>query len=283
MSCEKGNLKIIGDKSDTLTLNAGNSLTILKTNDSIELKSNEKSFGKFVWVRFYNQTQENLLSIKSINPDRKKRFYEDHLIVAIDKTNSCLRLINLLEMDKYIGGVVEAESGKRSHPEFYKTQAILARTYALSIIGRHIAEGHDLCDQVHCQAFYGRTKEPDIINGVISTREYVVVDREYNLINAVFHSNSGGQTANVEDVWGNPNSYLKSVRDSFSINMPNYQWTRKMSVEDWLEYLKIKHKVPFEDSSSRLSALNFNQPKRKSHLEINGRKIPLKIIRTDLN
>ena len=281
---ERGSYKIIGDGKDTIQLKAQESITVSKLNDSIEIRKSSGQFlGKFLWLRLCGESAENFFSIRTINPERKKRFYEDHLIIGMDKINNSLRLINWLELDKYIGGVVEAEAGRKSHPEFYKVQSILARTYALSIIGRHITEGHDLCDQVHCQAFYGRTQDNEILNNVLATKEIVVVDKDFNLINAVFHSNSGGQTANAEDVWGRPTSYLKSVKDTFSLNMPNYQWSRKMSTEDWLAYLKIKHKITVEDSITKSNALSFYQSTRRSSMDINGKKIPLKIIRSDLN
>ena len=282
-TAEKGPFKIIADGKDTLLLYPENIVTILRINDSIELKYSGKNLGKFIGLKIISLNNENLFSVRSIVPERKKKFYEDNLIVGLDKLNNTLRLINWLETDKYIGGVVEAEAGRKSHPEFYKVQSILARTYAMSIAGRHITEGHDLCDQVHCQAFYGRTKDTSILNSVSATRELLVVDKDFNLIHAVFHSNSGGQTANAEDVWGKYTNYLRSVKDSFSLHMPNYQWTRKMASEDWLEYLRIKFKIQTEDSLTKLSVLNFRQQERKTFIDVNGKKIPLKNIRMDLN
>ena len=280
---EKGTYRILGGLRDSFYINEGTQLKIFKINDSLELFLEEKSIGKFTWIRLYADKNENSFSIKPIKPDKKKRFYEDHLIIGIDKTNDCLRLINWVEVDKYIGGVVEAESGRKSHPEFYKVQTILARTYALSITGRHIAEGHDLCDNVHCQVFYGKTLERDILFSVTNTNNIVVVDKDFNLINAVFHSNSGGQTVNSEDLWGSQTTYLRSVLDTFSLNMPNYQWTRKMPFEDWLEYLNIKHKIITSDSLIKIAASNFKQQKRLTNMDICGKKIPLKTIRSDLN
>ena len=88
-----------------------------------------------------------------------------------------------------------------------------------------------------------------------------------NLIDAAFHSNSGGQTANSEDVWGTRTSYLKSVNDTFSLRMPNYKWERKMAIDDWLSYLKLKHKYPIDEPDAKEHALNFKQDTRKVYLE----------------
>lgn len=66
-----------------------------------------------------------------------------------------------------------------------------------------------MCDQVHCQAYHGKPRDSKIILAIQETKGKVVVDDNLNLIIAAFHSNSGGQTANSEDVWGSKTTYLK--------------------------------------------------------------------------
>lgn len=277
---EKGTYMVVADGKNIISIDAQNALKATIINDSIELKSVSKKLGKFSSVRLISFEEEKSFRIKSVDPDRKSRFFNDNLSISIE--NGLLRLINESKLDNYIAGVSEAEAGSRSTVEFYKVQAILARTYALGHIGKHQAEGFNLCDQTHCQAFFGRTSETDILQAVVATRGKVVVDEDMNLIDAAFHSNSGGQTANSEDVWGRPMSYLRSIKDTFSFKMPNARWQRKMSTQDWLSYLKIKHKYPIEDSSARWAATHFKQDTRKANLEYYGLKIPLKNVRADL-
>lgn len=277
---EKGTYMVVADGKNIISIDAQNALKAAIINDSIELKSVSRKLGKFSSVRLISFEEEKSFRIKSIDPERKSRFFNDNLSISIE--NGLLRLINESKLDNYIAGVSEAEAGSRSTVEFYKVQAILARTYALGHIGKHQAEGFNLCDQTHCQAFFGRTSETDILQAVVATRGKVVVDEDMNLIDAAFHSNSGGQTANSEDVWGRPMSYLRSIKDTFSLKMPNAKWQRKMSTQDWLSYLKIKHKYPIEDSSARWAATHFKQDTRKANLEYYGLKVPLKNVRADL-
>lgn len=277
---EKGTYMVVADGKNIISIDAQNALKASIINDSIELKSVAKKLGRFSSVRLISFEEEKSFRIKSVDPDRKSRFFNDNLSISIE--NGLLRLINESKLDNYIAGVSEAEAGSRSTLEFYKVQAILARTYALGHIGKHQAEGFNLCDQTHCQAFFGRTSETDILQAVVATRGKVVVDEDMNLIDAAFHSNSGGQTANSEDVWGRPMSYLRSIKDTFSLKMPNARWQRKMSTQDWLSYLKIKHKYPIEDSSARWAATHFKQDTRKANLEYYGLKVPLKNVRADL-
>ena len=255
-------------------------IKISYSNDSVEVKTFETLIGRYKKIKLASPDFNKSFRLKLISPERKPRFYEDNLTVEVDAGN--LKLINEIVLDNYISGVVQAESGKRSYQEFYKVQAILARTFALSHLQKHAAEGFSLCDHTHCQAYFGKTTELDIMKAVSETKDKVVVDDNLNLIEAAFHSNSGGQTANSEDVWGSKLTYLRSVNDTFSTKMPNAKWERKMAKEDWLSYLKLKHNYPIQDSNARWLAINFKQDSRKPYLEANNIRVALKNVRTDL-
>src|SRR5208337_2379392 len=99
-------------------------------------------------------------------------------------------------------------------------------TYALKNSRKHITEGYNLCDMVHCEVYKGRCTKPEIILAVSKTSGEVIVDKDNQLINAAFHANCGGQTVNSEDVWSKSATYLKSVNDTFCINMPKARWEK---------------------------------------------------------
>jgi stage II sporulation protein D len=247
--------------------------------DSIELKQNDKSLGNFKYLKLSGEDLGEV-KLKLLNPDRRVRTYQNNLSFGVSE--GYIRIINEAILDNYIAGVTEAEAGSKSTQEFYKVQAILARTFALAHINKHVLEGFSLCDQVHCQAYYGKPKDLNIFNAIEETKGKVVVDENLNLIVAAFHSNSGGQTANSEDVWGSRTNYLRSINDSFSVRMPNSKWERRMLTEDWLTYLKLKHNYPTEKEDAKLIALNFKQEERKVFLECSNTKVPLKNVRLDL-
>ena len=275
----KGNYRFIADGNIVNEMKLNDVFLFALSGDSLLVKKNDSLFGKYKYVKFVCNS-ESELKVKSVDPDRKIRTYQDNISINVSETY--LRLINEVDMDNYIAGVTEAEAGSRAGIEFYKVQAILARTFALAHINKHITEGFSLCDQVHCQAYYGKPRDLSIHRAVEVTRGKVVVDENLNLINAAFHSNSGGQTANSEDVWGSRTGYLKSIEDTFSMKMPNAKWERKMLTDDWLTYLKIKHNYPIDNGDARLAALNFKQDARKMYLECSNSRVPLKNIRQDL-
>jgi stage II sporulation protein D len=274
-----GSYKILADGNAIADGGLESTIKLTLKGDSIQLTQNDKIIGNFIYIKFVG-TENEQIKIKLINPDRKPRVYENNLSFSVSE--EYIRIINDVVLDNYIAGVTEAEAGSRSNLEFYKVQAILARTFALTHINKHVAEGFSLCDQVHCQAYYGKPKDLTIFKAIEETKGKVVVDENLNLIVAAFHSNSGGQTANSEDVWGSKTTYLRSVTDSFSIKMPNSKWERRMLTDDWLSYLKLKHNFPTEQDEAKSIALNFKQDQRKIFLECSNSRVPLKNIRQDL-
>lgn len=279
LNINSGEYTIQGDGKFILNCSENNAYKVIPAGNGVSVYENGNFIGNYAYLKF-NAKNGSEMKVKITNPNRKPRIYLQHLIFT--NLEGILQIVNDAEMDKYICGVTEAESGYRSSDEYYKVQAILARTFALAHMHRHSTEGYSLCDQVHCQVYYGKPRSERIAKSVYDTKNLVVVDENLNLIVAAFHSNSGGQTANSEDVWGSKTSYLRSIIDTFSTVMPHANWSRKMLTEDWLTYLKLKHNYPVDDAEALDIALNFKQPERKSYLVASAVKVPLRHVRQDL-
>ncbi len=250
--------------------------------DSIRLKTFEKNIGKFASLKMIAKETIAAFKVKSVDPASRIRTYDDNLEVSISADKSQLQVINTVDLEKYIAGVVESEAGKNSSLEYYKLQAILCRTYLLSHINRHILEGFELCDDVHCQAYLSRASEDNDLKAVLETKGLVVVDNELNLITAAFHANCGGETCNSQDVWAISTTYLKSVKDTFCLHETAATWQRTISLEDWKSYLQVKHKTPPNDSLKNDVTTSFNQQNGRAIYYVDkDLKIPLKTIRAD--
>ncbi len=214
--------------------------------------------------------------ILCLNPKNvKQRTYEGDLVVSsFDKSN--LRIINEVEFETYLAGVVQSEIyGQQS--EIFRIQAVISRTWALRNMGKHKDEGYNFCDYVHCQAYQNRCVRPDIMLGTMQSSGETIVDSKGKLIETPFHSNSGGQTCNSEDVWRSALPYLRSVPDTFSYHMRQSDWTKVISKDKWLNYFSKTHKLNVQNDSIRNILLTFSQPQRKA--KILG--IPLTRVRTD--
>ncbi len=261
----------------------GNTLHLFNKNDSLRIKPFDKGLVVFTskdtlfFDEFFKLRGVGFLNILQIEVPGQKRLYDDHLIIK-QHESGMLWLINEVELEHYVAGVVQAEAGIAKNSEFYKVQAVAVRTYTMKSLMKHAEEGYHLCDQTHCQVYKGRCANADIMLSTSKTAGEVMVDSSGNLITAVFHSNSGGQTANSEDVWSKPIPYLRSVSDQYSLGQPNATWKKSISKSEWLEYLRKNFEYPVHKPEEVAKVTNFNQDSRRAFL---SEGISLRKIRED--
>jgi stage II sporulation protein D len=252
---------------------------ISRVGDSVRVRDMTSNFGTWKRISIVGQTEDDVIRVNSIVPYAPARIYDDNLGFYVDFNR--LMAINIVDIDKYIAGVVEAESGPSAQLEFYKAQALLARTYALGHMDRHNGEGFNLCDQVHCQVYKGKaTKNKDILKATKETHGQVVVDQKNDLIVGAFHANCGGHTADAGKVWVTSQSYLVSVTDNFCKSQPSANWELRISFEDWLNYLVSKG---VEVGALQPSDYVFSPKVREYFYPIAGKNIPLTEIRNYFN
>lgn len=190
-----------------------------------------------------------------------------------------LLLINSCDVESYIAGVVKAEGGSGRHPEYFKVQAVIARTYMYRHLYRHIPDGFSLCDDVHCQAFNGITDDSLIIRAVGETRNMIITGPDSQPIVAAFHSNCGGETLPSEHLWLTARPYLKKVQDPYCTASRNSVWRKSIPLREWIEYLKRSgmQAVPADHA-----VLNFLQPVRMVSYRAGNFSLPFVQIRSDL-
>ncbi len=250
------------------------------SNRKCVLSNGSKVIGSYDTIRVSKKAEEAEFKIKTIAPSYRERTYQGDLQITPDVGK--LRLVNQVSLHYYLAGVIESESGSRQNMEYYKVQAIISRTYALKNEYKHIKEGFMLTDLVNCQVYKNKCRyNKKIYEAVKATEGLVIIDQDLKLITASFYSNSGGQTANSEDVWNVPLPYLRSVKDPYSVGKPNYTWKKSISRKRWLDYLRNKFQYPIADSAARAQAVSFKQPYRKAFFVSPIYGIPLRDIRKD--
>jgi stage II sporulation protein D len=124
--------------------------------------------------------------------------------------------INDVPMEEYLYGVVPRELGPAQYPEAeaQKAQAVAARTYAMSSLGKHWNNGYDLLATVQDQVYGGATAENSISTAAVNATAGIVATYNGNLISALFYATSGGKTSNVGDVFTGTDPYLTTVWDA---------------------------------------------------------------------
>lgn len=126
-------------------------------------------------------------------------------------------IINIVELEVYLLGVVPAEMEPKWPMEALKAQAVIARTEAVRRLkeGPHKKEGYHLCDSQHCQVYKGVIYEKNSTNKAVFDTEGEVLAYKDRLAYSFYHSNCGGYIQSSSEVkgWGDV-PYLKSHPDS---------------------------------------------------------------------
>jgi stage II sporulation protein D len=124
-------------------------------------------------------------------------------------------VINELNMESYLKGVVPVEMGPSVFPELdaLKAQAVAARTFAVAHLGDHDDEGWDLCDTPACQVYYGRSAEHSLSNRAVEETAGLVAAYRGQPINAMYTSTCGGHTEDAAALFeeNHPQPYLVGV------------------------------------------------------------------------
>lgn len=156
----------------------------------------------------------------------------------------------------------------------YDVQTIVARTYAMAHLGRHRADGYDLCDGTHCQLY-----EP----ARLATSRFAVDARaatartagqvlEYagRPIDALFHADCGGHTASPDQVWGTaPRPYLPSEPDTAPA-AGHRQWSVTITRDQLLQALNTEARTAVGRSLTGLAIVGRDRGGRVTAVRVSG-------------
>lgn len=159
-------------------------------------------------------------------------------------------VVEQMDMDAYLTGVVLAEMPAFFESEALKAQAVAARTYArkASVTGGKHGDGSVCTDYTCCQAYQspeeylekGGTRDDiqKVRSAVLDTSGYVLT---YNgeLIEAVYFSCSGGKTEDAVAVWGTDYPYLRATDSPGEENAAFYSETKVFTPEEFEDALGI--------------------------------------------
>lgn len=210
--------------------------------------------------------QENNPNVMSINGKRYRGCLEIRRY-----SDSDLTLINILDIEKYLYGVVPYEIEPDAPLEAIKAQVVAARTYAYRNIGSSIYQkwGYDMLDTVKSQVYKGYDGERTTTNQAVDETKGKKMLYNGKLAQVFYFASSGGMTANVKEVWGGTIEYLLSVPDPYeSETSYNYIWEKVLTAEEIKKILFISN-VEIGDILS-VSAEEFSPSGRVTKLRITG-------------
>jgi len=143
-----------------------------------------------------------------------------------------LSLVNDVDLEEYIKGVVPAEMSPSWHPEALKAQAVVARTYALYQRMLNKSREYDLVATVQDQVYQGRQGVDRRVQDAVESTRGIAVAYQNAPIYAAFSSTAAGPTEDAMNVWSKDLPYLKGVDCPFDVNAPRYHWRAVLRIQD---------------------------------------------------
>ncbi len=136
-------------------------------------------------------------------------------------------LLNVLDVEQYLCGVLPAEVGASWPDEALRAQAISARTYVIKQSMNRSEKGYDVVDTDSDQVYKGAGVETAKTNQAVSSTAGEILTYGNEIAQTYFHSDSGGHTANIADVWGSKVPYLTGVPEVVSYKSPVSTWSAR--------------------------------------------------------
>ena len=133
-------------------------------------------------------------------------------------------------LEDYLLGVVPAEMPASWPAEALRSQAVVARSYALT--SRRPVEPFDVFADTRSQVYRGVDAESPRSTDAVRATGGIVLMFGTSVARTLFHSSSGGRTASADEVFGGaPVPYLRSVDDPPDHVSPYHDWTVTLSDE----------------------------------------------------
>ena len=198
-------------KGQIIDARTNKSLYIMSAMKAYELRAYQNSIAIKIGNDYFD-LRTNYAVIKPANQgfiSVKSKWYRGFFIVY--NQNGSLVVINKVEIEDYIKGVVPSEMPSSWSYEAHKAQAVAARSYALANLGKRASHGYDLKDTPADQAYGGASAETSKTNKAVKETEDIVLIYNLKIIPAYYSASAGGQTSSSAAVWTRNLPYLQSV------------------------------------------------------------------------
>ena len=222
-----------------LDLSTGKEIAVLTPGSRIRVEPDRASYlvsqdgvlvGAFTGPVFFRpNSRANLFEIHSIRrvfsgtkvPQYRGAIEIARGTVTANQPTPRVNLVNIVEVEDYVPGVVANESIASFHVEALKAQATAARGYAVANIGNYVARGYpfDIVDSSASQVYRGVISEhPNAVRAASETHG-LVASHDGRIIGALYSSSFGGHSEDSEWIFTSlpPNTvvtpYLRGIYD----------------------------------------------------------------------
>ncbi len=263
--------------SNQLVANSTTPITITKDGDYFLVKFQGIIKKVLVNEDLIVSTKSAPIEIENIKKIGASAKYLGKIEISSAKTNK-MKIINIIDIEDYIKGVVPNEMPIYFGLEALKAQAISARGYAYRDTSLKNTD-YDVCDTTGSQVYNGYNSYDTIANKAVNETMGQFALYKGNIILSLYSSTAGGHTENYENVFSQngiktkfpsePIPYLKGTADfdygedlskednarrfyetkpeSYDINSPRYRWEYIWKIEE-LEDILAKNLIKFSNN-----------------------------------
>lgn len=206
-------------------------------------------------------------------PDARTRVYINGrqfrgVIDIIKDKDRKLMVINHIDLEEYLYGVLYHEVSHRWPIEILKAQAIAARTYALyqKLISK---DGYfDLTSDIYSQVYGGRSSETWRTTRAVDLTRGQILTYNGEIFPSYYHATCGGSTSNASTLWNIDIPSLQGKVCNFCRSSPHYEWKKELD----LEYIQRKlQEAGYRIQISSIKALKRDESGRILDMELSGK------------
>lgn len=216
-----------------------------------------------------NKTNNKNIETNQDIENKTTEVIDESIYIKIKRKN---KNVETMELEEYVIGVVAAEMPALFHEEALRSQAIIARTYALKAnsLGKILTDNESTQSYKNNQELknlWGTNFDKYYIkirDSVLSTKG-MFITYNGNYIEAVYHSTSNGKTENSKNVWGIYYPYLVSVDSKYDSLNPSFVYETLYTYDDLSNKLKMEI-----TKDTQFNIIDINESNRVSSIEINN-------------
>lgn len=207
------------------------------------------------------------------------RRYQGELEIIKNK-NSGLDVVNIIDLEEYLKGVLYHEVSHHWPLEALKTQAIISRTYALYRKTENSSQYYDLKADTSSQMYGGATSEKDATSHAVKLTRGKVLFYNDKILPAYFHSCCGGHTEDAGQLWKVDLAPLKGVAGPYCRGTKHWKWRSKVKLDDIARAVNTKGDKIFtiegieilsRNNSGRVKEVSIKSPWKK--ITISGKEL----------
>ena len=217
-----GEFEVYNNKTYINTLDSNNSVNIYMVGRIFVLKDSEDNVIAKVSGPIIFKSDYGFIGIKDLKRAGKDAQYRGQIELVCPK-EGYFHIVNSLEVEEYLKGVVPNEMPVHFGLEALKAQAVAARNYVLSPRVK-ASPNYDVVDSVASQVYFGANTEKELSDRAVNETRGIVAIYNWDLILALYSSTAGGYTESYHNAFSDPKTRVFPAQPKpYLTGVPDYE------------------------------------------------------------